>query len=160
MKEDLDEDIFDLENVSLFTAWNNQPGLYWTYAKKLADAKEALERAESRCDVVLAELDQDIRTNPEDYKIGKLTEPAVKNAVRGTGGYKEASDSVIKAKHKVDVLSAFVKALDHRKSALEARVQLEIHGLHAEPKPPKGEEAREKVDHMRKQEIRNRSKIK
>lgn len=156
MKEDLDGDIFDLEQVPLDKAWNTQAKLYWTYAKQLADARESYDRAKARRDVVSAELDQDVRLNPEDYKISKVTETAVQNAILSTGGYKEANEGVIKAKHKVDVLQAFVDALDHRKKALEAKVTLFVHEYYAEPKNPKGEEARDKANDMMKRETRKR----
>lgn len=154
-----DDDIFNLEQFSLAEAWNQQPGLYWKHAKQLADASEEYEREKAAKDLVYAELDNEIRNNPSKYDLGKVTEDVVKQAIIRQRQYQVATSSLIKAKHRVDVLKAYVEALDHRKKALESRAYLAVHDLDAEPRPPKGEEAREKLDHMRKQEIRNRGRV-
>lgn len=160
MKQDLDEDIFDLESMPLDRAWNDQPRLYWTYSSKLVEARDKLKRAERNYEVVKADTDKDIRLHPNKYKIAKITEDVVKQTIVRSGACKLAYEEVIVAEYEVNILLSFVKSLEQRKSALEARVQLEVHGLYAECKPPKGEEAREHVDGMRKKEIRKRCQIK
>ncbi len=159
MKPDLDEDIFDLERIPLDKAWNEQAKLYWHYAKLLADAREAWEQSKRDRDLVYAELGKDIRLHPSKYDLAKTSEESIKQTITICKNYQESERNVIKAKHQVDILVAFVEAIDQRKRGLESKTTLWVHEYWAECTPPKGEEAREKVNEMHKKEIRKRSQM-
>ncbi len=145
-------DFFDLDKYALDNEWMNQPKLYFKYALKLADAREAFERAKAERDVVEAELDKDIRLHPQNYDMAKVREASVQQTILLQVQYKEANNDVIVAKHEVDVLQAVIDALDHRKRALENLVSLHAAQYFSEPRA-KGV-GREVADNMTKKKIR------
>lgn len=149
-----DTDIFDLDQNRLDEEWLGQSKLYMTYASQLADARAEWERAKASRDLVSAELDRDIRSNPDKYDLVKITEGGVEKTIITQRGFQTSNEAVIKAKHKVDLLQATVEALDHRKKSLEALVSLWIGSYFSDPKAPK--EGREKVDEITKRNIRQR----
>lgn len=129
-------DIFNIDLHNLDKEWSRQPGLYFKWASILADARRDVEQANAKLDLTKAELDSDIRSNPERFDLPKLTEPAIKNCILAHGRHIAAAEHAAKLKHDVDVLSAAVVALDHRKKALEGEVTLFCHSYNAEPKAP------------------------
>lgn len=131
------DDIFKIDKHMLDEELVRQPKLYGEYAMKLADAREVYERAKARFDVVEAEVDKDVRNNPEDYDIQKVTEEVVKKTVTLSKRVRKAKEEVIKTKHDVDVLYAIVSALDHRKSSLEQLCYLHSRDYYAAPVMPK-----------------------
>ena len=54
-KKQPEPDFFKLDKNALDEEWINQPGLYFTYAKKLADAKESLEINKANYELAMAE---------------------------------------------------------------------------------------------------------
>lgn len=131
-------DFAQIDKFNLDQEWIDQPRLYFTYAERLAEAREKYERMVSQRDLVEAQLDRDIRKNPMDYGLEKITEPAVEKAVLLDKGRMKAHEAVVRAKYTVEVLAAKVTALDHRKKALENLVSLFLANYFSEPKPPKG----------------------
>ena len=131
-------DIFDIDEHRLDKEWLSQSSLYFEWSKKLADAKEAFERAKAMRDLVKAELYQKIRSKPEEYELAKATETALEQLITLQDDYQNANNAVIKAKHTVDVYQAYVEGIDSRKKALENLVHLYISGWFADPRPPKG----------------------
>ena len=133
--------IFDLDKNRLDEEWENQPRLYHKYAELLADARADYDYAKAACDDQEAETSLRVRKNPEDYGLDKTTEDVVKKTTEIQKEYRKAKEAVIVAKHKVEKLDAIVRALDHRKRALENLVSLRLANYYAEPVAPK--EARE-----------------
>lgn len=141
---------------ALDVQWCEQPRLYFRYAAELADARRDMDDAKADLDLTDAELDLAIRSSPGDYGLEKVTEAAVKAAIPAQQSHKTAHEQMLKAKHDVDVLGAAVGALDHRKKALENLVQLRLADYYSEPRAPKG--ARERMDDVRKKEVRQRGR--
>jgi len=136
-----DESVLEINQLRLDEEWVNQPKLYLEYAAKLADARRDLDLSKSELELTVAELDADIRADPEGHDIGeKVTENAIKNCIPTLKRYQVANNALIDAKHKVDVLQAFVNALDHRKRALENLVDLHGQSYFAEPRARKEED--------------------
>lgn len=131
-------DLFEPDKHNLDIEWTKQPRLYAEHADKLADARADLDRAKAELEVVEAELKLDIRRRPEKYGVEKLTEDTVKSVVPLQRQYKVAQDKVFGAKHKVDILSGYQTALDHRKKALESLLQLFLADYYSKPHLPKG----------------------
>lgn len=134
--DELNINLFDIDLHNLDKEWSRQPRLYFYWAGKLADARRDLEQANAKLELTKAELDSDIRSNPERFDIPKLTEPAIKNCILAHGRHIAAANHAAKMKHDVDVLSAAVVALDHRKKALEGEVTLFCHNYNSDPKAP------------------------
>ena len=136
------QDIFDLDKNRLDEEWTQQPRLYAQYATKLADARAEHERAKASRDVVEAELDRDIRLNPEKYDLTKVTEGSIQSTITLQKAHRKVVGDVIEASHTVDTLDAYVRALDHRKKALEKLVDLRLADYFSEPR--KGPVAQER----------------
>jgi len=110
---------FAVDKEALDTEWEGQPDRFHGYAVQLADAKLAHEQAKNLLEVTRAELDRDIRSEPDQFEVEKITEEVVKNTILLQKKYRKQQDVVNAAKHTVDVLQAAVTSLDHRKKALE-----------------------------------------
>lgn len=122
MKEEID--FFDLDKHQLDEEWINQPELYYVHSTNLTEAKRDYELSKSKLELVSAEIKMDIRKNPSNYGLDKVTEDAIKTALVLSNEYKEQDKATIESKYKVDSLQAIVDALDHRKKALENLVHL------------------------------------
>lgn len=150
------EDLIQIDRNSLDDEWVEQPGLYHRYAVALADAKQELDYEKANLDLVKAELDADIRTDPEAYGLARTTESAIESTILTQKRYRVAQKKVREAKHRVDVLSAAVGALDHRRKALENLVSLFLADYYSKPKAPDG--AREKMAEVEKRVVRRKGR--
>ena len=142
----------EIDPNNLDREWMEQPRLYFRYAAELSDARKELDIAKSRQDLLKAELDTAIRNDPEVYGVRKVTEGSITSAIMTREEWRDAAKQVLDAKHVVDVLSAAVTALDHRRKALEGMVQLFLANYFSRPRAPKGDE--EAVEEMERTMIR------
>ena len=101
----IDEQALDVECLE-------QPRITLQYAKWVADMERKKDRAKERVDVVKAELDKDIRNNPDKYGLAKVTEGAVQNTIILQPEYREAQEAYIKAKHESDIAKAAMLSFD------------------------------------------------
>lgn len=140
-------DFFALDINNLEVEWVQQPKLFHHHALQLADARELHEQSKAELELIKAELDLKIR-RIATKKGDKLTEATVQSMIVVDSGYQDSLKAVSTARHTVDVLTAAVNALDHRKRALEKLVDL--HGQNYFSVPSARGEARkaleEKVD--------------
>jgi hypothetical protein len=116
----IDPDALDVE-------WGNQASLMMKYARFLANTRMVLDKAKEALDIVKAELDKDIRSNPDRYGLEKITDKVVENTIPLSQEYKAASERLINAKYEADIAYGAVKSIDARKDALENLVRL--HGM-------------------------------
>ena len=134
-----DWDLFELNEHNLDQEWMRQAKLYHHYALKLEEARADYDRAKAQRDVVVAELDKEVRLDPSQFGLpAKVTEKMVENTVLLQKRHRLATEEVIKARHGLGVLQAMVEALDHRKHALQNLVQLEARDYFAQPRAPVG----------------------
>lgn len=152
-KTDDECDLFKPDKNNLDEEWVNQPAMYLEYALKLADAKAEHDRAKANLEVVMAEEDLQIRRHPEDYGLEKITEKIVESTVLLQSKVSVASEKLIKTKHKVDILQAYVYALENRKKSLENLVQLRLAEYYAEPKLPKDSDLRDKYEEKERKRV-------
>lgn len=127
------------------------------YALLLADAEEDYELAVQGRKTVDAELDREVRLNPDRFGIVKVTEKAVEVAVLLDPRYKEAHRKEVEAQHALTVLKNAIKALDHRKSVVENLVQLHFAGYFARPKVPAQD--REVLQESLTRDVRRRGQV-
>jgi len=125
----IDEKCLDVELL-------NQPEKVYKYSKLLAEAKQELELAKENLSLVKAEIDLDIRDNPDKYKLQKVTETAITNIILLEEEYKEAQARLNKAMYEVNVLQGAVYAINDRKSSLENLVKLHGQDYFAGPSIP------------------------
>lgn len=119
-----DYSFVEIDKDNLVEEIVNQPKFYFTYARRLAEARKDYDYAKANKEAVYADLDYKIRNSPEDYGLEKVTEGAVKAAIPDEKEYKKAEQKVIDAKHEVGMLEAVVATLEHRKRMLEKLVDL------------------------------------
>lgn len=143
---------FQIDRNCLDDEWVSQPDLYRRYATAAADAKQAHEEAKNDSSVVRAQVERDIRSDPEKFGIGKVTEGAIKTAIEVDDRCREAGEAEIEARHRYDVLSAAVGALDHKRSALSNLVQLHSADYFSQPTAPAS--SREPIEEAGKQRAR------
>jgi len=134
---DIEFDFFNIDINNLDKEWINQPKIFFKYASELADAMRRESGARTEREVVKAEIDLKVRENLKKYGIDKvkLTEAVILGVVSSQPKYKEAQKKRLIRKHKTDILQAAVRALDHRKSALERLVSLHGQNYFSTPKP-------------------------
>jgi hypothetical protein len=125
----INEDMLDVELVE-------QPSLMEKYSYKLAEAKLARDIAKEELELKKAEINLDIRDNPDDYKLEKVTDKAVEACILMEDEYKEAIKALNEANFEVNVLQGVVNAIEHRKAALEKLVTLHGQNYFAGPIVP------------------------
>lgn len=129
-----DDDLFRIDETNLDKMWFKFPREYMKQAVELADAREELERSKAAEEVAAAEVDRDVRREPIKYGIEKITEKVVENAVLLSEKYRKARERTIKARHSVDIQTAYVHTLDAKKAALENGVKLLLANYFSEPR--------------------------
>ena len=128
----------EIDPLKLADEWLIQPDMRRLWGEKSADAQFELDEAKRRLSAQQAETDRDIRENPADYGIDKLSEARVSAAVTAELSVQKAMERVNKAKHKANVVQAAVDGLEHRKRALTQLVELHMSDYYATPKMPPG----------------------
>lgn len=125
----IDENILEVE-------WLEQPTLMFKYSKFASDAKKKLDRCKDSLDLIKANLDTQIRSDPEEFGVTKLTEAVVTNTVLKQAEYQEGQEDLIDAKYNYDLAMGAVYAINARKDALENLVKLYGMQYFAGPKSP------------------------
>ncbi len=128
------------------------PSDYLKYAYQAAEAKQGASQCKADLDVVESDLRRRIRDTPGKYGIEKVTESALSDTVLLQPDYREALRKMQKVQHRVELASAVVWALEHKKKALVMLVDLHGMGYFSNPKiSRKGKEA---VEEMAKHRVR------
>lgn len=132
----MNKDFLAIDELRLDKDCMEQPMLYLEYSLKLADARQNYDETKVQLDLTEAELKQAIRNNPKRFDLDgeKITEAAINSKVPLQKEYKDAQGELSDAKHRVDVLSAAVGALDQRKRMLVLLVELRRQELSSEPR--------------------------
>jgi len=122
---------------SLDVEWLNQPTLVMKYSREVAQLKRELELAKERLDLTKAEIDKDVRTHPDKYKLDKVTEKAIDSITLDDPEFKKDNKTLIDTRYDLDIAQAALNAISQRKDALENLVRL--HGMQyfAGPKVPR-----------------------
>lgn len=97
-----------------------QPQLYYEWAQLEAEAKINEETAKRDYDIVLADVEEKVRANPEKYFEHNVTEGAIKNAVvtnRKVRRYRKKWDEA-RRHHKL--IEKAEKAFEQRKRMIES----------------------------------------
>lgn len=126
----IDETALDVECLE-------QPRMFLRYSKHSAECRKAMDLAKEAADVIKAEVDNDIRANPDQYDLPKVTEASVTNAVLVDKDYRKAQKKFFAARYEYEMSLAIVRAFEQRKSALEYLVKLHGMSYFAGPKVPR-----------------------
>lgn len=122
---------------SLDVEWTRQAQTFFKYAELTAKARDVMDRAKERLDVLMADLGLKIRSNPAAHRLEKVTEGAIQSTIMLKSEYTEATKKLADLRYEYEVLSAAVRALDQKKSALENLVRLQGQNYFAGPSVPR-----------------------
>jgi len=137
-RKDLEIDQFHLDRE-----WMEQAGKYQRYAQLEAEAEHRKDKAKAQLDLVMAELDFKVRSNPQAYELkDKPNNDQVASMIVKQPEYQERQAAYFDAKREYNEMDAVVEAMGHKKQALENLVKLKLSGYFAEPKVPREEQDR------------------
>lgn len=136
------ENDIKIDEFQLDREWIKQSTLFMKYAKEAADADSKRKRAKEKLEVTRAEVDLDYRKDPPEGL--KVTEKVIEGLVKTDERYEKAFEEYQTAEYEYSILSAAVRAIEQKKSALENLVKLQLGGYFSEPKEEVNNE--EKVD--------------
>lgn len=126
---------FQVDKLRLDVEWERQAELCRKYGRLLARKRSALDEAVMALDVLEAELGLAIRNDPGKYAIpGRISNDVVKEVIYIQPEYQEKRRAVNKAKYEVELFVSGVKAMEHKKSALEDLVKLHGRDYYADPR--------------------------
>lgn len=134
----MDKSYADIDVDRLDAEWLSQPKMFADAAQDLADAEYEYDLAKAELELVIAELDHDIRLFPEKYGVEKISEPAVKQATIRHKRHQEADRKLMEANYRLNLHKAEVNTLGQRKAALEDLVKLRLADYFSTPRTPKG----------------------
>jgi len=155
---DVKQSDFEIDRFRLDEEWVEQPNLYFRYVQLAADARQDFDEAKASASVVRAEVEMDVRENPGEHGVAKVTEALVRAAVEASPKVQLADKKTIKARHAMDVVQGAVSALDHRKKALGDLVSLYLADYFSKPVArTDGKEAAEQFDKRRARRSQRRA---
>ena len=138
------EDVL-IDKHALDEEWLNQARLFAKYSALYADAMFERDKLKERLSLVKAQIDHDIRQDPESYGFtGKPTEPAIASLIIQDDRYELIITEYYKSVRDMNVIAGTKTAMEHKKSALEVLAKLYLSGYWGEARIP--EEARKKYE--------------
>lgn len=154
---DVDQNYLDEELIE-------QPQKFMDMVELAADAAEEKDDAADALDIIKAEVEDLIRSSPQDYGLEeKPKEGAIRAAIVTHKRVQAASKRLRKAKKNWQILEGAKKSFEQRKSMLSKLVDWKIAGFHSAPRIKKS--TREKQERqasisikegMKKRRIRRR----
>lgn len=148
--------LLEIDINALDVEWIRHPAVFMEISEELADARKKLDKLKWKYDVMAADEENDIRSNPEDHGITKITEGLVKSAIASSSKLQAFQGKILDQQHEVGLLSSCVTALEHKKRALEKLVILHGQQYFAGPAAPRASKAL--TEDMAKQRARTRRK--
>ena len=131
------EDI-EIDNSALDVEWLRQASLTFKFCKIEANIKREIDIKEVVLGLIRADLDKQIRMNPEEFEITtKLTETVINNTILEDDEYKRCFRVLLEQKYELAVAKAAVKSIDSKKTALESLVKLHGQQYFAGPSVPR-----------------------
>lgn len=122
------KDDLKINKYELDEEWLKQPMVFIQWAEEYVNAQADRDRRKEQLDLIKAELDNEIRSNPEKYGLAKVTEGAIQNLILTEGSFRDAQDKYLEAVKNAKILDVAKEAFDHKKKALEALTQLFLSG--------------------------------
>jgi hypothetical protein len=127
----------DIDKFSLDDEWAKQPSTFHKWSMQLAEAEMERDKAKEEIDLVRAELDLAIRTDPIKFKLEKITESAVNSAIITNEKYRKSLDEYNQLKYNHRIIQSAIESLNHKKYALDNLVRLFLSEYYLRDAPPK-----------------------
>ena len=121
----LSDDLF-LDRYDLPTEWETHPQAYMYWADEYTYAVFDRDRQKDQVDLVMADLDGEIRNDPDAYELTKVTDSSVAAAIKRTQLYKDEQEKMHQANLVVNRTAAAKSAMDHKRRALDNMTTLLI----------------------------------
>lgn len=116
----IDETALDIELLE-------QPILMKKYGDIVSEARKILDYAKEGLDAAKAELSKEIRSDPDAFGLGKITENLVADTIILQDAYKKAAEEVVEAQYQYGMARSAFDAIASRKDTLEGLIKL--HGM-------------------------------
>lgn len=131
-----------LEDVRISTSdldldCKEQPELMLKYTKIAAEKEKIRDEKKEAMEHEYVSLDKEIRENPEEYGLEKITDKSVDNAIKRQDEYRDTMQEYIDASHEAKVAKGTVEAMQNRKNMLQELVQLYGQQYFAGPSTPR-----------------------
>jgi len=133
---DYEQDL-TIDESALDVEWLQQARLMMQYGRHCSECKLEMDKAKEHLEVTKAELDKDIRANPDSFDLTKITEGVVSNTIILQPEHQEALDAYLNTKYEFDMALNAVRAIDQKKAALENLVRLHGQQYFAGPSVPR-----------------------
>lgn len=132
-ERDFSEDI-KINKYRLDDECEKHPSLYGYYARQQALLRSELSELEAEQKLTLAESEVDIREHWEKFSDSKMTEAGVKAQIEQHEKVQKGKNKILKISRELNIISAAVISMDHRKSMLNNLVSLQIAGFYSSPR--------------------------
>lgn len=126
-----------IDDTALDIEWLDQAELMRKYTFLESKMKYEVDLLTEELSILRAELDRDIREDPEAFGITKLTEGAISNTIILQDEYKEKQKELIEARHEHNNAKGAVESMQHKKYALQGLVELFGKNYFAGPSVPR-----------------------
>jgi hypothetical protein len=125
-----------------------QPQKYYDWSQAAAEAEVERDDAKDDYDLVLIDIEDDIRSNPDKYfdSDRNITEGAIKSALNSHRKVKRYRRKFTKARANFNLLKKAEKAFEQRKRMLEAYLYYRNKNMDGEVKVPINEQRRMSED--------------
>lgn len=135
-KSEFEKDLeIDVDQLDIMAA--SQGELFFKWAEKATEAKAEVEQAKFRLEICISRISNDVRKNPKDYEVEKVTNDSVDVAVKSTEEYQEAYTEWLEAKKEADLISNAVSAMEQKKRMIESLITLHGQQYFAGPSVPR-----------------------
>jgi hypothetical protein len=136
-----------IDPKALDVEWLEQANLMLRYTKHAAAMEKVRDEAKEALGVKRAQIEMDIRNNPDAYKLAKPTEAGIASTILLQKEYQELAAELTQAQYELGIAIGAVRAIDQRKTALENLVKLLGQSYFAGPKAPR-DLNQEHLDHL------------
>lgn len=133
-KRSLKEDV-KVNKRNLPDDWEKQPEVYRYWADEWAFAVSDRDRAKEQKEMVYADLDSEVRLDPDAFELEKLTEPSIAATIKRQQEYIDACERVHDANLVVNRMVAARDAMEHKRDTLKNLTKLAIAGFYGHSMP-------------------------
>jgi hypothetical protein len=132
---DYEKDL-QIDKYGLDDEWAKQAHLFHHWSIILAEAEMVRDKAKENIDLVKAELDLAIRSDPSKFGLEKITESAVNSAIVTDKKYRLVLDDYNQLKYNHKIIQSAIESLNHKKYALDNLVRLFLSEYYLKEAPP------------------------
>ena len=127
------KDDLQINKFALDLEWEKQPVLFIEWAEKSVEASFVKDKTKEKLELIMAELDMEMRKDPNSFGIEKITETVVLNTIKRHLRYQEIYNLYLESIKSFKLFEIVKEAFDHKKKALEKLTYLFISGYWAIP---------------------------